>query len=203
MTSAVKSETIAYYAGLALLVVLALPGSRELLEARLASHMLVQLPLLALSGWLIGVATLGPVGLKFSRFNRRGLSGIVLFACLALIWMIPRLLEMSLVDPTIALSKFVTLALAGLALAWSYPIAPPVFRGVLFAQAVSMLAAFGWAYIAAPTRLCTAYLADDQFLTGALLLAGSLALAAGIAVGTLLDKPRNKIASFAQPGPAA
>lgn len=203
MTNPVKTEAIALRAGLTLLVVLAFPSSREVLEARLTTHMLVQLPLLAVSGWLIGMATLVAVGLNLSRFNRHGVTGIVLFACLALIWMIPRLLELSLNDPATTLAKFVSLPLAGLALAWSYPIAPLVLRGVLLAHAISMLAAMGWAYLAAPTRLCNAYLADDQVLTGALLLASSVALAVSIGMGALLDEPRRKVTAYTQPGTAA
>lgn len=193
MTNSAKREAIALCAGLILLVVLALPSSREVLEARLTTHMLVQLPLLSVSGWFIGRATLAVVASRVSRFNRYGVTGIVLFTCIALIWMIPRFLELSLHDPATALAKFISLPLAGLALAWSYPIAPLVLRGVLFAHAISMLGAMGWAYLAAPTRLCNAYLADDQVLAGALLLASSVALAVSIGIGVLLNEPRCRV----------
>lgn len=202
MTRSVKTEAIVLYAGLVLFAVLALPSGRAVLEAQLATHMLVQLPLLSVAGWLIGVATRAAGGCNLSRINRHGLTGIVLFACVALLWMVPRLLEMSLSDPATELAKFVSLPLAGLSLAWSYAIAPVVLRGVLLTHAISMLAAMGWAYLAAPTRLCNAYLADDQVLTGALLLASSVALAVGIGVSALLTEPHRKVTACVQPGTA-
>lgn len=193
MMNSLTTARTSFCTGTVLLALLALPFSRELLEARLATHMLIQLPLLSFAGWMLGRATPAGSAMALRGLNHYGLTGIVLFACLALIWMIPRLLEQSLDDPAIKLAKYVSLPLAGFALAWSYPIAPPVLRGLLLAHAISMLAAMGWAYLAAPRRLCNAYLADDQALTGALLLAASTALAVSAGLRALLDETRGPV----------
>lgn len=180
-------------AGVTLLLVLAAPFSRQILESSLTTHMLIQVPLLVVSGWLMGktmrCTSYSARDATIMAFNRYGLTGIVLFACMALLWMIPRLLEQSLVEPSAMLSKFVSLPMAGIALAWSYPIAPPILKGVLLAHAVSMLAAMGWVYLTAPIRLCNAYLAEDQALAGLILLGIAGALALGIGWRLLLGAP--------------
>ena len=194
MRSTASTSTRSGLAGVLLFFVLAAPLSRQILEGSLTMHMLVQIPLLVISGWLIGKTQRLSSDVRGSAavraFNRQGVTGIVLFACVALLWMIPRLLEQSLAEPGAMIAKFVSLPLAGIALAWSYPIAPPILIGVLLAHAVSMLAAMGWVYLTAPTRLCNAYLAEDQALAGMTLLgiAGTLALAIGWR--TLFGAPR-------------
>ena len=61
-----------------MIVASALPFSRHWLEATLAGHVLVQMPLLALSGLLIGAALAPRLDRVMERWNRFGLAGFTL-----------------------------------------------------------------------------------------------------------------------------
>jgi hypothetical protein len=60
--------------------------------------------------------------------------------------------------------------LAGLAVALSWPCLPVIARAVVHLEVIATFFRFGWGYLAAEERLCLAYLAGDQQLTGELLL---------------------------------
>lgn len=162
--------------GLGLLTVLALPPARSALEAGLVSHMLLQIPLLAYGGWLIGSATRHMVGNTLEDWDRHGVTGFVLAVCIALFWMLPRSIETSLGAPGQELAKFLSVPLAGVALAFSYPRAPVLLRGLLLSHVVSMFGVLAWTFLAAPVRLCVSYLASEQVTAGYVLLATGLAL---------------------------
>ena len=166
-------------AGLGLWAVLALPPARALLEATLAGHMVAQIGLLALSGWWLGRA-LGPVRPgELAGFNRYGAAGVVLALFTLVFWMLPVSLDRALLEPAWEAAKLVSVPLLlGLPLARSWPRLPGLARGLLWANAVSMLVVMGWVYHAAPVRLCNSYLLDQQLLLGGTLwgLAGLIAL---------------------------
>lgn len=162
--------------GIGFLTVLALPPVRSALEAGLVSHMLLQIPLLAYGGWLIGATTRNMVGNTLEDWDRHGVTGFVLAVCIALFWMLPRSIETSLEAPGHELAKFLSVPLAGFALACSYPRAPVLLRGLLLSHVVSMFGVLAWTFLAAPIRLCISYLASEQVTAGYVLLATGLVL---------------------------
>ena len=146
---------------------LLLPISRGRLEANLVGHVLVQMPLLASSGWFLGSALEPKFDKVMERWNRFGVAGLTLTIFTALFWVVPRS-----VDGAVALSgyeafKFVSLPGAGAALVLSLPRTHPLFAGALKANFVSMMAILAWVYTAAPVRLCNSYLVNDQKILGA------------------------------------
>jgi len=159
-------------------LVLALPPLRAWLEAGMVSHMLVQLPLLAAAGYCLGAAWMrsrhdGAVARALGAvqsFNAGGATGIVAASFVMVLWMLPRLLDLARLDPTAAALKFVSVPLAGLAVALSWPRLPAIARAVVHLEVIATLLRFGWGYLAAEERLCLAYLADDQQRAGELLL---------------------------------
>jgi hypothetical protein len=160
------------------IVASALPFSRHWLEATLAGHVLVQMPLLALSGWLFGSA-LGPkFGPVVERWNRFGLAGFTLAIFTILFWMVPRSIDSAVAYPGCEMFKFVSMPCAGAALALSFPRMHPVLAGALKANLVSMAAVLAWVYTVAPVRLCNSYLAGDQKMlgTGMAVLVGVLVI---------------------------
>lgn len=160
--------------GLAVALVVLAAILRNPLEARALTHVLVQMPMLALSGAL--VAPLLPFGR--GRWNAGGWASLIAaLSCLA-VWMLPRAVDAALADPRWEAAKFVTLPLLlGLPLAAGWARAHPLLRAVLKAQAVSMAAVMAFLYTHAPARLCNSYLIGDQQMLGL----GFLALAAGLA----------------------
>ena len=172
--------------GFGLLIVLALPPIRSELEAGLVSHLLLQIPLLAYGGWLAGVALRSTDNSPLEDWDRHGVSGIILAVCIALFWMLPRSIETSLNQPGYELAKFLSVPFAGFALALSYPRAPLLLRGLLLSHVVSMFGVLAWTFLAAPVRLCLAYLASEQLTAGYILLATGLVLAAYLGARLLL-----------------
>lgn len=157
---------------------LATPPLRAGLESSMTLHMLAQLPLLAVIGYVTGQAWMrsAPAGVvarsrEFAQsFNAGGVTGIVAASFVMVLWMLPRFLDAARLDPAADAIKFVAVPLAGLAIALSWPRLPAIAKAVVHLEVIATLLRFGWGYLAAEERLCLAYLADDQQITGTILL---------------------------------
>ena len=109
------------WAGMGILVALAVPSSRAMLEASMATHMLVQIPLAAAAGALLAPSL--PLRLRelLGRWNDYGIPGTVLALGISAYWMIPRALDAALASAAVEAMKFVSLPLlVGLPLALSW-----------------------------------------------------------------------------------
>lgn len=150
-----------------LVAALALAPLRNSLEASMSMHMLVQMPLLALGGFVAAGAMPRDWRSALHRFAGGSLP-LALAAMLASsYWMLPRALDAALVDPWAEAAKFASLPLlvgAPLALAWER--LGPIGRGFVWTNFFSMLAVLGWLYIAAPARVCNSYLVGEQAIAG-------------------------------------
>lgn len=165
--------------GLVLWLALALPVPRVALESRLFTHMLVQLPMLVLAGYLIGMSARNWTSHFLDACNRRGATGIALALPAAAFWMLPRWIDAALGSAAVEAAKFLTVPLlVGLPLALSARRLDCVTAGFLKANFISMALLLGWLYSAAPVRLCNSYLIDDQAMLGTawLVIAGLAAL---------------------------
>jgi len=184
------------WAGLALWGVLALPPARHALEATMALHMLVQIPLLAVAGWLVAGALPPRAVAALSRWDAGGICGLLLASLAGLAWMIPRVLDAALEDPAVAAAKFLGVPLLlGAPLALSWPRMGFVVRGVFVTELIATAFRVGWLYLAMPQRLCSNYLLDDQQQVGRILLAAGAAIALAAAWKLLwgrirIDGPR-------------
>jgi hypothetical protein len=183
-----------------LLLVLAVPPLRAALESSMALHMLVQLPLLAAIGYALGRAWLrsrregAPARLlgTAQSFNAGGVTGILVASFVMILWMLPRFLDLARLDGAVDALKFLSVPLAGLAVALSWPRLPVIARAVVHLEIVATLLRFGWGYLATEERLCLAYLADDQQLTGLLLCYLGAIWAAAVAWRPLFGLPPAK-----------
>jgi len=155
---------------------LALPEARGLLEDSMTLHMLVQMPLLALTGAL-AIAAVEPSLLQaISRFNELGVAGTVVAMFASAIWMLPRSLDGALASTGYEAAKFLTLPiLVGAVLRLSWHPLGAIGRGFVISNGISMLTVLGWLYWAAPVRLCNLYLTGEQERAGAAMLLVSAA----------------------------
>lgn len=156
-------------AGGGLWLALALPTTRMAMEADMSLHMLGQIPLLMLAGWL----TVGTIRAPrwYRVVDEGGWFGVLVAVFAASYWMVPWVLDAALVDPRFELLKFFGLPLlVGAPLRWSWPRLSIVGRGFIVTNMLSMTAFVGWLYIAAPVRVCVYYLVDQQTLAGKMLL---------------------------------
>lgn len=173
-----------------LLALLALPPVAAWFEATLSRHLLAQIPLLAVSGYLLGpvVARLLPRGL--GAYNAGGVPGVLLAIFAVAFWMLPRSLDAALADPFMELAKFVSVPLfIGIPLALSWSRLHVVAKGFIWANLISMLAVLGWLYIASPVRLCNYYLLDQQQVVGWAMLLLAACITAYWTSGAFVTRP--------------
>ncbi len=163
---------------LTMLGALACPPLRAGLEAGMRTHMLVQFPLVLAAGALMAPAMPASAARALAKCNALGLSGLTLLACVLAMAMIPRLLDLALVDGRIEALKFAALAAAGAAARASWRAAGPVVQAFFVGSVLPMTVAAGSLFIEAPVRLCNAYLLGEQQRLGAEVVA--LATACGV-----------------------
>ena len=172
--------------GLALAALL-LPPVRAATESSMTMHMLVQFPLLLLGGGLLAGA-LPPAGRRWvDRWNQLGMAGLLAAALALALAMVPRLLDLALVDARVEAVKFIVGILAGAALWLSWRAAGPIVQAFFLGNVLPMMAAVGLLYQESTSRVCNAYRLDDQqslgfalvWLALAVLLAWLASLAAG------------------------
>ena len=167
--------------GLCVVMVLGLPWVRSWLEGEMITHMLLQIPLLAIAGVLLASALPRTWRERIAGWNRGGISGALLATIVSSWWMVPRALDSALASPGAEVWKFVSLPLlVGLPAAVSWEPLGSLGRGFVIANVLPMWAVVGWLYVAAPVRVCNYYLMDQQLVAGQGLLWLSL-LAAAIA----------------------
>ncbi|HMC55733.1 MAG TPA: hypothetical protein VKH19_11205 [Gemmatimonadaceae bacterium] len=163
--------------GVLLLLVLVLPSARAALERVMATHMLVQIPLLVVAGALITCDLPERWSRRAADWNAGGIAGTLLALIASSWWMVPRALDLSLASHTMELLKFVTLPLfVGAPVAMSWRALGGIGRGFVLANVLPMWAVVGWMYVAAPVRVCNYYLVSEQVMAGTALVAASIAL---------------------------
>lgn len=149
-------------AALALAGLLALPSMRHFLEASMTRHMLVQFPLLALAGFCLAGALPQSFVARLDRWNGYGISGLSATALVLGLLMIPRLLDLALIDGRVELAKWLALLLSGAALRLSWRPAGLLVQGFFLGNVLPMTAVVGYLFESSPVRVCNAYLLDDQ-----------------------------------------
>lgn len=164
--------------GILILVILGLPDLRSTMESDMVLHMLIQFPLIVFAGWLVAKGLSIQRRKSFQRWNYAGISGLLATSMVLMFWMLPRAIDLVLINDALEWSKFISLCLAGVALELSWKGAGMIVRGFFLGNVLPMMMVVGWLYIAAPVRICNSYLSSDQLRTGsgllALAIAGSL-----------------------------
>jgi hypothetical protein len=164
-------------AATALLGLLALPPLRHGLEAGMTTHMLVQFPLLASCGAMLAHAMPARWRAAGDRWNAYGIAGLLCAALVLAVLMIPRVLDLALVDARVEAAKWLALVACGAALRLSWRPAGLLVQGFFLGNVLPMTVVAGHLFQDTPVRLCNAYLLDDQVRLGQWLvvLAGTAA----------------------------
>jgi len=153
-------------AALVLLGLLGLPPLRHALEAGMTTHMLVQFPLLALCGAALANALPARWRARCNRWNAYGVSGLLAAALVLAVLMIPRVLDLALVDARVEAAKWLALLVCGAALRISWRAAGLLVQGFFLGNVLPMTVVAGHLFQDTPVRLCNAYLLDDQVRLG-------------------------------------
>lgn len=177
--------------GGAALALLALPPVRAAMESSMTTHMLAQYPALVLTGVVLGRGLPQGCRRRLGMWNHMGISGLA-FTTLALaVLMIPRVLDLALVDARVDALKYTALVSCGLALAVSWRPAGTVVQAFFLGNVLPMTAAVGLIYQQAPLQLCNAYRVDEQQMAGLALVWVALFLGIGwlsFVFGLLIQK---------------
>lgn len=159
-------------------IVLWLPPVRHLLESDMAVHMIVQLPLLAVTGFLLATVVRSHEPRWFAEADWLGIPGLVLVIFATSFWMLPRTLDAAIANPLVDLAKFLSVSLlVGLVLGLSWHRMPSLGRAFVWANFIPKVGSIGGLYLSAPTRLCAYYRFDQQTTAGWALVCVSVALA--------------------------
>ncbi|MDH4392610.1 MAG: hypothetical protein QE285_14460 [Aquabacterium sp.] len=178
-----RARSLRVLLGSCLLVVMLLPAVRQVAEARMLTHMLLQYPALLLAGALLVPAVPARLRRAVQRFNSLGLAGLLGVALGMAVLMVPKVLDLALANPWVEAAKLLALLFSGAALALSWRRAGTVMQAFFLGNLLPMLAVVGSLYQESPLRLCNAYRLDDQQALGSALHA----VAAGVLVLWLLQ----------------
>ena len=163
--------------GVVLLALLILPPLRHALEAGMSLHMLVQYPALMLAGALLGAALPKTIRARLSAWNALGISGLVACVLFLAVLMIPRVLDLALVDTRVEFAKVAALLFSGAVLRPSWRAAGLVVQAFFLGNILPMTIIVGTLYQDSPLRLCNAYRLEDQQQLGLALLWAAIAIA--------------------------
>ncbi len=176
----------ALYATLAALPLLLLwPALRHVIEGRMSLHMLLEFPALLAAGW--AAQRLGLRAGWLYWIDWRGWTGATLVTLVSITWMLPSLLDLSLLLPAVAAAKYLSWWLAGWWLAHSWRRLDPEALLFCIGNIAWMTATAGMLYLETPQRLCVNYLQDDQRHAGIGLVL--LAILLGVAAIRRAMKP--------------
>jgi len=155
--------------GAALVLLLGASFGRHMLEQSMASHMLVQIPLLLCAGVLFSIAmgTRQPTPTHETHgYNAYGIAGLVFASGMVASWMVPRALDAAVEQLAWDSGKIFSLVAAGALAHRSWQRATTMVRAFVVGNSLWMNATIGLLLIDAPNRLCTSYTTNDQAIAG-------------------------------------
>jgi len=153
--------------GVILYFVLLLPPVVTFLESIMITHMLVQMPLLIIAGWLIGDYMVKRYPTFFEKWNGTGIPGIVLVYIVTMYWMIPRAMDEALTLYVVEIFKFISFPLfVGIPLRASWEKLSELGKGFIIFNYIPMFGMMAWLYIDSPIQICNNYLESEQKVLG-------------------------------------
>jgi hypothetical protein len=160
------------------LLLMLLPPVRRLTESSMTAQMLVQYPCMMLAGALL-VADLPTRWVSGAqRWNELGIAGLVGSALALAVLMVPRVLDLALVDMRVEALKLLALAACGAALTLSWRPAGVVVQAFFLGNVLAMTAVVGILFQDSATRVCNSYGIGDQQTLGQALVWVASAIAA-------------------------
>ena len=153
--------------GLLLYIFLMLPPVANLVESIMITHMHMQMPLLVISGFLMGGILLKRYPRFFGKWNDNGIPGITLFLIIIIYWTIPRTMDEALTLQSIQAWKFISLPfLAGIPLRDSWKKLSKAGKNIIIVIFTVKYFGMGALYIWSEDQLCNNYLVLDQLTLG-------------------------------------
>lgn len=140
--------------------------------------MSVEVPALVLLGW--SLAEIFARARWLERCNAGGLTGLLLAALLAALWMIPSAMDWVKIDGAMRVARIVSLIFGvGYALRVSWPLAGTLIRWVWKLEAAGMMFRFGVAYLFVERTVCSGVSSLDQRVAGIVLCVSGIVFLIG------------------------
>jgi len=178
-----RSSTVTFAAALLLFLTITglIPQGALWYESSMTMHMLVQFPLLIISGAI----AFNPKDRFYASLVKIDPLGAIAFICftgMMWFWMLPINLDLATIDPATRLFKLLSVPVGiGFCFRWLWHRLNGVFKCVILFEIWASVTRLGWLYIESPEQLCSSYLIGEQQQVGTLLLLIS-AVTAAIAV---------------------
>ena len=169
----------------AVAVAMSVAPLRSVIEQSMLWHMVVQMPLLALAGWLAMAAASAPQGPDLSAWNRYGLTGFIAALMVFAYWMLPLAIDRAVLLPAVDVMKLVSLLAAGALLRHFFDRAPAVLQLFFVGTTVPMAIWLGVYFASTDLRLCNAYSLQSQIDAGRGIALLGMLLGAGWLLGAL------------------
>lgn len=170
-------------------VAMSVPPLRSVIEQSMAWHMVFQMPLLVLGGWLSARALPPNLSIQYwAGFNQFGLTGFMVAQVIVAYWMLPLAIDRAVVLPAADALKLLTLFASGMLLADAFKRAPGELQLFFMGYWLSMMAWLGVYFATTELRLCNAYSLQSQVNTGWGLLALGITLGAAWTVSVFSKK---------------
>lgn len=138
----------------------------EWLESDIRRHMLIQIPVLCVLGFVSGVE----FNIKtdfLNKFDSQGWASVLLASLTIIYWMIPRHLDAAILFDEVSLVKYISLPLlVGIPFAHGWSRISGIFKGMIIIEFIAMLFRLGWLYFESPIRICSSYALAEQNLLG-------------------------------------
>lgn len=150
-----------------LAIFLSVPPMRSLIEQSMFWHMVIQMPLLVLGGWLSMCALArSRASQVMAPWNVYGLNSFVSALIIVAYWMLPLAIDRAVVLHHADVLKLVTLFAGGALLRHSVERSPAVLQLFFVGLTVSMTIWLGIYFATTELRLCNAYSLDSQISAG-------------------------------------
>ena len=169
---------------------------RGWLEATMARHMLIELPLLFAIGWL---AVRSPrTGETPLRWNANTLPALLAAMLITAFWMLPVALDLAVLDTRVGVAKALSMLVAGALTGAVWRSAGLVMQAFFIFNWTWMTLTAGLLYQDAPQQLCSVYLSDQQPAAGrgmvilALAVLGTWVAQAVYLLGLQEEKPQQR-----------
>ena len=169
-------------------IALSMPLLRHLIEQSMVWHMLVQMPMLVLGGWLSArvVSAFHRVR-RPTSWNRYGLAAFFAVLSILAYWMLPVAIDRAVVLPAADLAKIASLFAGGWLLRLAMQRSPMMIQVFFVGSMVSMMVWLGAYFATVDRRLCNAYSLESQVAAGH----GLLIVAVAVVLLWLVDALRN------------
>lgn len=144
---------------------------RPWLEASMARHMAIELPILFAVGFHAAVLCRAPMRHALVRWNAFGIPGLTASALILGYWMLPVALDSAVLSPSAGMGKVVSMVLAGVLAGLSWRSAGIIVQAFFVLNWAWMTFVAGMLYHSTPDQLCSVYLSNQQESAGLAMMA--------------------------------